>query len=377
MTQKTLFSNVFQNCIWYFFLILSSFLFVTSAMAKNNITYDAIVNLNAEKGEFRTINEALSAAPSNVNKPYTIFIKNGIYHEKVILNRSHVTLIGENQEKTVIEYSLAAGMLDSKGAKVGTTGSAIFMIKKSNMTIEQLTIRNSFDFNANQSLPKEDVNRLKDTQAVAVLIDKNADQIRFKHVTIEGFQDTLYVKENSRSYFTDSTISGNVDFIFGDGTAIFDDCTIIARNRNDVSGIYGYITAPSTHKSQPYGLIFMNSKIIKEAGVPANSYALGRPWHPTTQFKDGRYASPEAIGMALFMNSQFDDHIAGWDKMSGKDIKGDVIYFYPKDSRFYEYGNKQEVKSRDNAAYLLSPEEAQQYTVDIILSDWPTNLLQK
>lgn len=53
------------------------------------------------------------------------------------------------------------------------------------------------------------------------------------------------------------------------------------------------------------------------------SYGLGRPWHPTTTFEDGRYADPNAIGQTVFLNTSMDDHIYGWDKMSGKDKQGE------------------------------------------------------
>ncbi len=115
---------------------------------------------------------------------------------------------------------------------------------------------------------------------------------------------------------------------------------IIARNRSDIAPPYGYITAPATQADEKFGLFIINSKLSKEAGVPAKSFALGRPWHPTTQFSDGRYADPNAIGLAAFINCDIDDHIYGWDKMSGKDKAGEKIWFYPEDSRFYESANR-------------------------------------
>lgn len=362
-----------------FTLLVIASLFLTTAKAKEEIVaiVHSIQNEEQANNEFSSIQAALNAAPSDQKVPYKVFIKNGSYHEKIIISRPNVTLIGEDEAKTIIDYPLAAGMIDAKGDKVGTSGSAIFIIKASNVRVQNLTIRNSFDFNANQVLAEQDPNKLKDTQAVAVLIEKNSDKIRFNHTTLESYQDTLYLKDKTRSYFTHSTISGHVDFIFGGGTAVFDECTLIARNRNDVNGVYGYLTAPSTPISEPYGLIIMNSKLVKEEGVPANSFALGRPWHPTTQFKDGRYADPNAIGMALFINNQMDDHLFGWDKMSGKDKNGAVIYFYPEQSRFMEYKNEQTPQKRESDLYSLSQEQAKLYTVDQIFSDWPAHLIQK
>ncbi len=50
---------------------------------------------------------------------------------------------------------------------------------------------------------------------------------------------------------------------------VFDRCNIIARDRRDISPPYGYITAPSTQNTAPYGLIVLNSRLTKEPGVPA------------------------------------------------------------------------------------------------------------
>ncbi|MGL9735795.1 MAG: hypothetical protein ACR5LF_09680 [Symbiopectobacterium sp.] len=71
-----------------------------------------------------------------------------------------------------------------------------------------------------------------------------------------------------------------------------------------------------------------NSRVFKEgSNVPAKSYALGRPWHPKNTSPDSHYADPNAIGQTVFINTMMDDVIYDWDKMSGKDIKGEKIWF--------------------------------------------------
>ncbi len=82
-----------------------------------------------------------------------------------------------------------------------------------------MTIRNDFDFPANQAKAEGDPTKLKDTQAVALLLAEKSDKARFRQVKLEGYQDTLYSKTGSRSYFTDCDISGHVDLFWlrGDG----------------------------------------------------------------------------------------------------------------------------------------------------------------
>lgn len=340
------------------------------ALAAETATeYQAVVSKTAQPKSFTTINDALNAAPPG-ETPYAIYIKKGTYVERLIINRKNVSLIGEDRQGTIIEANTAAGHLNPQGQKWGTSGSSTVLVDAPDVTVKNLTIRNSFDFPANNAKAKDDPERLKDTQAVAVLLGQKADRARFDKVTLEGYQDTLYSKTGSRSYFTDCLVSGHVDFIFGSGVTVFDRCEIRARNRTDTQTPYGYITAPSTSKEQPYGLVFLNSRLTKEAGVPAGSFGLGRPWHPTVQLDDGRYADPNAIGQTVYVNTTMDDHIYGWDKMSGKDKDGSTIWFLPQDSRFFEYASKGPGAKVSDDRRQLTAQDAAKFTVSSIFPDW-------
>lgn len=52
--------------------------------------------------DFRTINEAIQAAPQSNNKPFVIRVAKGIYNEKVYVDRPFITLIGESRSETQI-----------------------------------------------------------------------------------------------------------------------------------------------------------------------------------------------------------------------------------------------------------------------------------
>lgn len=352
----------------------SALLLICLSASAQAAEWNAVVSPTPQAGEFSTIGQALDAAPQS-GTPWRILIKEGRWHERLVIEKP-VTLIGESTAGTVIEANTPAGALDEQGEKLGTGRTSTVEIRASGVTLENLTIRNTFDFPANAALPEGDEKKLKDTQAVALMVAEGADRARFRHVRLEGYQDTFYSKQGSRSYFTDCAISGHVDFIFGPGIAVFDRCEIIARNRDDTAPPYGYLTAPATQAGERFGLFIINSKLSKEPGVPAKSFALGRPWHPTTQFSDGRYADPNAIGLAAIINSEIDDHIYGWDKMSGKDKHGDKIWFYPQDSRFYEANNRGPGAGQGGERYQLSEADAAQYNVAAIFDGWESTLLQ-
>jgi len=134
----------------------------------------------------------------------------------------------------------------------------------------------------------------------------------------------------------------------------------------------GYISAPSTKIGTPFGLVFINSRLLREAGVKDNSMGLGRPWHPTTTFADGHYADPDAIGQAVYINCWMDAHIQHqpWHSMGGTGKDGSKIQFQPEDARFYEFANRGPGAESHPGRRQLSITEAQQFTQENVLGDW-------
>ncbi|WJV61550.1 pectinesterase family protein [Pectobacteriaceae bacterium CE70] len=339
-------------------------------------SYNAVVSTApGDSKTFTTIADAIASAPAD-NTSFVIYIKNGLYHERLTITRANLHLKGQSRDGTIIAATTAAGTLKSDGTISGTSGSSTVKVNANDFSAQSLTIRNDFDFPANQAKSDSDSTKITSTQAVALYVTANSDRAYFKDVSLISYQDTLYVS-GVRSFFSDCRISGTVDFIFGSGTALFDNCDLVARNRLDVKSgnVYGYLTAPSTNINKKYGLVFTNSRVIKESdAIPTQSYGLGRPWHPTTTFSDGRYADPNAIGQTVFINTSMDDHIYGWDKMSGKDINGNTIWFYPEDSRFFEYKSYGAGAEKSDQRRQLSDAEAAEYTQLKVLDGWTPTL---
>lgn len=349
-------------------------IFLFSANADAAQLYQAVVSLTPQAGEYATIQQALANAPKD-SSPYTIYIKNGTYHERLNITRPNVHWIGQSEDGTIISANTAAGNLKPDGKKWGTHGSSTVEINAPDFSAQSLTIQNDFDFPANATKADNDPSKLKDTQAVALLLAEKSDRADFYHVSLVGYQDTLYA-QSGRSYFKDSKISGTIDFIFGGGTAVFDHDDIITRARHDSQGPLGYVTAPSTDIKQAYGLVFLHSHLMKESdAVPPHSYGLGRPWHPTTTFSDGRYANPNAIGQTVYIDCTMDNQIYGWDKMSGKDKQGKTTWFYPdKDARFSEYHSRGAGSAAGKQRPQLSAHQASQFTLTKILDGWQPTL---
>ncbi len=358
--------------------ILFLLIFIFGCANQPSSRYDALVSKTetASANSFTSIQAALVAALNNATKPYRIFIKAGDYYEKIVIAKPNIHLIGEDKQNTRIYYDAYAGQQStdtaaSKGQIWGTPGSATVIVRAANVQLHQLTIENSFDFLTNDALANDDPQRIANSQAVALFLDNGSDRFLAREVRLLGYQDTLFVNAG-RSWFDKSFIAGNVDFIFGKGNALFTESEIHTLGRGKPNQPHGYLVAPSTQIADEYGLTFINCRLTRAESVPDNSVPLGRPWHPTTQFVDGRYADPNAIGKAVFIGSWMDAHITrdGWYAMNGTAKDGTKVPFMPEDARFFEYQNTGPGAQVNVKRRQLTAVEVQAYTQEKILGDW-------
>lgn len=331
---------------------------------------DALVDKN-NKLAFSTVAQAIEQAPNNLSKPYIIKIAAGEYYEKLLIDKPFITLLGESAETTRLYFDDYSGKKTANGSNLGTSNSATLTIRAPNFRAENLHIENAFNFPYYDAMSTEDPQRVSGMQAVAVLTDKGSDKALFKNVKMSGYQDTLYTK-SGRSLFLNNTISGHIDFIFGGGTAVFYKSNIVTRNRPNKSSPIGYITAPSTNIEQAFGLVFIDCALSRESGVADNSMGLGRPWHPTTTFADGRYADPNAVGQTVFINTWMGAHIqqSPWHPMGGTAKSGERTLFRAEDARFFESASTGPGAFVTATRRQLDKRDADSYTWKNILGDW-------
>lgn len=235
---------------------------------------------------YSTVTAALESIPADNTFPTLIRIAPGHYHEKITIDKPFLTLEGEgpSNDETVLTYDDYANFIMEDGFKRGTFRSYSVFIDSHDITLKNLTIENaSGDSNTHG-------------QAIALYAD--GDRIILDHCRLLGHQDTLFTaplppKEveprgfigpkqfaprlSGRHYYKDCYICGDVDFIFGGGTAYFENCVIESLSRGDDKEIQGYVTAASTPEGQEYGYVFAHCKLISK-DCPKESVYLGRPW---------------------------------------------------------------------------------------------------
>ncbi|WP_035657103.1 pectinesterase family protein [Flavobacterium seoulense] len=302
----------------FYIVFLVSILFKSlSPVYANNVLNKITVALDGS-GDYKSIQEAITACGAFPADQKTIFIKNGIYKEKVLIDSFHsnISLVGESTEKTIITYDNYAGQ-----AGIGTFTSYTLKVLGNNIKIENLTIENSSG---------------RVGQAVALHVE--GDYFIANNCKVLGNQDTLYAAgENSRQYYTDCLIEGTTDFIFGSATAIFSKCNIHSKANS-------YITAANTAKETQFGYVFFKCTLTADPNI--DKVYLGRPWRE--------------FANVAFINCFLGKHIRSegwhnWDKPERE-----------KTAFFAEYGNYgpgSETGKRVKWFQLLSKSKLKEFTV--------------
>ena len=327
---------------------------------------------------FSTIQAALEAAENATPDTWILVdVGPGDHVEKVTVRRPRIRLRGSGADRTFLRFNAVAQ--DSghyHRDHWGTPGSATLTIDADQVIVENMTVENTFDFLSNDALPEGDPRKIANSQAVAVLLDKHSDRVLMDRAALLGYQDTLFA-DGKRALIRHSVISGNVDFIFGGGELLIVDSTIRSRPRTaalTVGEVQSIVTAPSTPLAQAVGIVVYKSRLTREPGVPDGSVALGRPWHPTRNFPDGRYADPGAVGQASFIDCYMDAHIlpGHWTSMNGTARDGTKTQvFTPQDSRFFESGSQGPGARRTDIGLRWSDALPIDQVARVFLQDWP------
>jgi pectinesterase len=313
---------------------------------------------------------AAAMAAADGTRPFRVLIPRGEWREKVVVTRPNVQLVGEDRRGSVIAFDAAAGHLDGYGAPYGTRGCATLTVRAPGFVARNLTVANTFDYIGNLQKSENDPTRLKDPQGVALMLDEGSDRALIEDVELFGHQDTLFI-DRGLSLFRRCRVQGSVDFVFGAGQSVLQNCEIVSRFRPEKPR-QGYVAAPSTPVAQPFGLVFCDCRLTKEAEVPPSSVVLGRPWRPARQFDDGRYGDPAAVGNAAFIRCWMDDHISpdGWDEMGYTAKSGERVFLRPEDARLVEVDSRGPGAVAGARRRVLTPDEAVRYSPENVLDGW-------
>lgn len=300
---------------------------VVNRQINDSITADYVVSQDG-KGDFKTVQAAINAVPDYRKKRTVIYIRNGVYKEKINVSASKqlISFIGENVDKTILTYDDWAQRKNVFNEDKGTSGSASIYIFGCDFYAEKISFRNSAG---------------PVGQAVAAHV--SGDRCVFVNCRFLGFQDTLYTySPDSRQYYKNCYIEGTTDFIFGWSIVVFDECEI--RSLSD-----SYITAASTLEKTKYGYLFYKCKITACDNV--TKVYLGRPWRN--------------FAKTVFRECDLGIHIlpAGWHNW-GK-AEAEKCSFY---AEYKNVGKGAAISNRVAWSKQLTEEQAADWTVAKVLA---------
>ncbi|GAB3663290.1 hypothetical protein GCM10027594_32240 [Hymenobacter agri] len=195
-------------------------------------------------GQFRTIQEAINSLPDTAAKPRTVYLKNGIYREKVYLDgKASVVLKGQSEKGVVLTYPQARDMwLCGPGATAGDWGVATLNLRNCpDITLENLTVVNSYGFEAAGEVTidcptaptgRKTVSKTGHQMALRAL--PGTTRLVVRHCTFRALGgDTVspWDMEAGAYYFQDCTMEGGVDFYCPRGWAYAENCRFICHSK--------------------------------------------------------------------------------------------------------------------------------------------------
>ncbi|KAI8932077.1 hypothetical protein NX059_010964 [Plenodomus lindquistii] len=279
---------------------------------------------------YLTIQAALDAAPTTSKINATIFIYPGVYEEQLILNKSGHTIFqgfssatdDYKQNQVTIQFSRG---IDTQGTSGSNTDGATVYATGNYFHAYNINFRNNFGTQQNMA-----------SLGFAVKSSKYAGLYGCQ---VYGNQDTLSVSGNLFTFKT--YIEGNIDFIYGTGSAYFLASTI-ATNEDGVS-----ITASkrATNVTNA-GFVFDQCTVQPAAGLgPFTKVGLGRPWNNFSR--------------VAYVNSYLSSMItpAGWNPWSKSSPQTDGVQY----GEYHNFGPGASICNRASFSQQLSDSEVVQY----------------
>ncbi|WP_179948683.1 pectate lyase [Flavobacterium sediminis] len=298
---------------------------VLNAKEKGKNQFQKVVAQDGS-GDYKSIQDAIDDSPSFPYERVTILIKNGVYKEKIKVYEwnSNITLVGESREQTIIYFDDYFDKINL--GRNSTFHSYTMLVEADDTVLKNLTIANTSG---------------EVGQAIALSVTSN--RVKVVNCNLLGNQDTLYASGNGNQLYSNCYIEGTTDFIFGNATALFENCEIHSKSNS-------FVTAASTDKDAKFGFVFQNCKLTANENL--HKVYLGRPWR--------------IYAKTVFMNCTLGSHILseGWNNWSKPDAEKESFY-----AEYQNSGPGSDLKNRVEWAHQLSAKEAKKYTKETIFSE--------
>lgn len=270
------------------------------------------------KGDFTSIQAAINSLNAQATEQRVIFVRNGVYREKIFIDKDFISLVGEDKNKTILTISQARDIWRCENPD--DWGVATINLKGSDLVLENLSITNSFGFdNINNKegihfdCKADTANPFKTTKRDGhqmALRSFNTTRLIVRNCILRAYGgDTVspWNTENGMFYFKDCLMEGGVDFYCPRGWAYAENCEFVAHGN----------TAAIWHDGSKY----KDSKTVLNHCVfrGDDNFKLGR-YHRDAQFYilNATFAKNMADA-PIYLNASTPQNILQW---------GHRVYFY-------------------------------------------------
>ncbi len=190
------------------------------------------------KNNFKSIQAAINSLPDSAAAPRRIYIKNGVYHEKLYIEKPFITLIGEDRDKTILIASIARD--EWRCGHTDDWGVATMNVGASDISLFNLTVTNNYGFEnesktifcASDTSTSKQVVITKYGHQMALRTMNMATRLAAVNCHFKAFAgDTVspWETQNGMWYFKNCIMEGGVDFYCPRGWAWAEDCEFISN----------------------------------------------------------------------------------------------------------------------------------------------------
>ena len=220
-----------------------------------------IVNPDDGKSFLDVIRIANSLNTTKNAERIYVFLPKGTYDlgntVEATISAYNVSIIGQSADSTIIVTTP-----DYEVEGLGT--SDLIKNTSSNLYLQDLTLKNAFDYYNNRS------------QGAAAVLNDQGDHTIGKNVRMLSHESTYYCMNNrTQSYWEDCDIHGVFDFICGGGDIRIQNSTLSLEPRFTNGGGTRVIVTPRTLTK--FGYVFDNCKVVDLADGKGE-WSFGRTW---------------------------------------------------------------------------------------------------
>ncbi|HUL43305.1 MAG TPA: pectinesterase family protein [Bacteroidota bacterium] len=184
------------------------------------------VSLNGD-GDFTSIQKAIDAAKPEKYSPVMILIHNGLYPEKIFIQKSYLTLVGEDRDSTRIEFAeLRENWTNNHHGSDWGAGVVNIDTGTTDITLANLTVYNNYGWKFDVFNKHQFAIRGAGTRIML---------LHCKVASDGGDALSLWNKDTGMYYHADCIFEGWVDFVCPRGWCYIRNSTFYGHNRPSAS----------------------------------------------------------------------------------------------------------------------------------------------